>query len=163
DAAGLGRHGEDGAAGCKDGAGPIRRQMDAAEIVERLFDPMDAHLVEIGLESDGDEVVLAGADVEDPEITGAGVSDAAVVERGGLDVKDALVTELLHVLAVRGHGVEVADTVAVGNEVDTAIPEHRIGGGFRVVGGQRNSFRGGVETPDALGGAALVALGVTRL
>src|SRR6185437_4678137 len=163
DAAGFGRHGEEGATSCKHGAGAVRRQVDAGEIVERLLDPVDAHLVEVGLESDGDEMLLAAADVEDPEVAGAGVNDAAIVERGRLDVKDVLVTELLHVLAVRRHGVEITDAIAVGNEVNAAIPEHRIGGGSWIVGGKRNSFLGRVEAPDALGGAALVALGVARL
>ena len=161
--AGSGREGEDFAAGGENGGGAIGREVGHGEVVERLFDPVIAELVEIGNERDGDDGVLIGVEVEEPEVGAALIDDAAFGEGSGLDVESAVMRELLHVVALRVHGEDVHGAVAVGEEIDAGVPEHGIVRGAGVVGGEGNGFGAGIVAPDIFGGAALVALGGAAL
>ena len=69
----------------------------------------------------------------------------------------------LRVVSFFVHGEDVHDSVAIGEEVDAAVPEHRVGGSAGPVRSQGNGFIVAVELPDAFGGAALVALGLAGL
>ncbi len=70
---------------------------------------------------------------------------------------------LFDAVSVGVHGVDVHDAVAIAEEVDAAVPEHRLGRSAGVVGCEGNGFGFSVELPDALGSAALVALGFAWL
>ena len=88
DASGFGGEQEDGAAGGEDDVGAIGREVGGGEIVERLLDPVLAHLVEVGDEGDGDKLFVTGGEIEQPEVGAGGVDDAAFEERGGLHVEE---------------------------------------------------------------------------
>lgn len=103
DAPGFGGKQEDCAAGGEDGARAIRRDVDGGEVVDRLLDPVLAHLVEVGDQCDGNEFFVASGEVEEPEVGAGGVDDAALEERGGLDVEDVLVAFLPDAVALRVH------------------------------------------------------------
>src|SRR6202040_595520 len=125
---------------------------------ERLLDPGVAKLVKIGDERDGDDRVLIGVEVEQPEVGAALAGKLSLGEGSVLHVKAAMVGVLLHVAALWVHGKHVHGAVAVGEEIDATVPEHRIVRGSGVVGGEGHGFRAGIVTPDVFGGAALVAL-----
>ena len=96
--------------------------------------------------------------VEQPEVGSALVDHAFIGEGSGLHVKAAMMSELLHVVALRVHGEDVHRAVAVCEEIDAAVPEHRIVRSAGVIGSQRHGFGAGIVTPDIFGGAALIAL-----
>ena len=66
-------------------------------------------------------------------------------------------------VALRVHGVDIHDAVAVGEEIDAAVPEHGVRGGAGVVGREGNGFVLAVEAPDVFGRAAFVAFGLAGL
>ena len=57
------------------------------------------------------------------------------------------------------HRPEVHGAVAIGGEVNTAAPIHRVRTGSSIVGGEGNSFRTGAPFPEGLGLAAFISLG----
>ena len=78
----------------------IRRDVRHAEVFQRLLHPVIAQLVEIGNQRDGNDGVLIGIQVEQPEVCAALVHDAPVRERRGLHVEPAVMRVLLHVMAL---------------------------------------------------------------
>ena len=63
-----------------------------------------------------------------------------------------------------GHRPEVHRAVAIAQEVDPALPQHRRLAGARIVGRERNGFfRAEGERPQVLRRAAAIALGVAAL
>ena len=125
---------------------------------------MLALLVEVGVERDRHDAVFAGGDVEEMNVGAELVGDAAVVEGGAGGVPAGVERVLFRIASVRFHGPEVDGAVAVGEEVDAAMPPHGVLAGSREVGGEGRGLRVAVgELPDVLGGAAPVALGVAAL
>ncbi len=109
-------------------------------------------------------VVLARSGVEDVDVGHELVGDPAVVETGRAGVIALVESVLLEVAALEVHGPDVHRAVAVAQEIDPVLPDHRILAGPGVVGRQRDGlFAAEDEGPQVLGRAALVALRVTAL
>ncbi len=124
---------------------------------------MFAQLIEIRNQGDGDDGLAAGLDVQGPEVRAAGVHHAAIGHRSRSDIEYALMTLLLHVVALGVHGPNVHDAVAIGQKIDAAAPKHRIMRRAAPIRGQGSRFAAAVEGPDAFRFAAPIALAVARL
>ena len=79
-------------------------------------------------------------------------------------VEAAVMRVLAEVPAALGHRPDVHRAITIAEEIDAAVPEHRVLAGALVVGGQRDGFLVAVGIPpDVLRRAALVPLGVAAL
>ena len=155
---------DEDAAACRDGdLFAVGREVSGGDPVDGLFHPALTHLVEIGVEGDGDGVGLAAGDVEDVDVGLQLVDDAARaggVEARAHDVEADVPGVLLDVLAVGRHGPDVHVVVAVGEEVDAALKPQGALAGAGVVAGEVDGLGlAFLEVPELLDGAALVALG----
>ena len=163
DATGLGGEGEDLAARGEDSARSVWRNVHGCEVVMRFFDPMLAHLVEVGEQRNRDDLLVSGIQIEEPQIGAGGIDDAAVVERGRLHIEDILIAFFFDAVPLGAHGVDICDAIAIGEKVDTIFPEHGMGRGSGEIGRERDRFVFAVEAPDVLGESTLVALGLAPL
>src|SRR5580704_2973163 len=75
-----------------------------------------------------------------------------------LDIQSLVMGELLQVFSAFIHRPQVHGSVAIGQEIDPAIPPHRVLAGAAVVGGQGDCFVSAVKFPEGLRGSALVTL-----
>ena len=155
---------EDVAAGDEDDAVAVRRDVPGGQIVEGFRHPPLAHLVEVGGQGDGQGRIVPGADVENAEIGHELVGDAARVEARGAGVEALVGRVLLESAALEVHGPDVHGAVAVAQEIDPALPDHRVLARAGVVRGEGRGLVGPERVgPQVLGRAALVALGVAAL
>src|ERR1700722_14195687 len=70
---------------------------------------------------------------------------------------------LAKILAVFVHGPEIHGAIPIAQEMDAAVPPHRLLAGARKIRGERLGFFASGELPDVLSGTALVAFGGASL
>ena len=147
----------------KHGRRAVRRDVHLGQILYRLLHPVFAHLVKVGFESHGNLVFRAGGKIDRPQIGSAGVNHVPVARQCGLHVEDLLMALFFQVLALLVHRPDVLDAVAVRDEVDAPVPDHRVRGSAVVVSRKRFGLMSAIKAPDVLRPAALVALGLAPL
>ena len=152
------------AAGSGDDAGAVRRNVRGGGVIEGVLIQCSRKPIEIGSAARWDGLVGAGSDVVEVQIGAHLVDDAALRKATvALDVPTLMVRVLFEVLSVRIHRPEVHAAIAIGEEIDAAVPPHGVLAGAREVAGERHGFLARGVLPNLLRGSALVALGLAAL
>ena len=127
---------EDMAAGDEDDAVAVRRDVPGGQVIEGFRHPSLAHLVEVRGQGDGQSGVLARGDVEDAQVGHELVGDPSGVEAGRAGVEALVEGVLLEPAALEVHRPDVHGAVAVAQEVDPVLPDHRVLARAGVIRGQ---------------------------
>ena len=101
-------------------------ESDVGDVFSGIRHPLFAQLIQVTHELDRDHAIFSRPDVVVPEVACPVVDDASV-RQGGLTNIEVLVRRVLcEVVAAIGHRPKIHRAIAVGDEVDPAIPPHRV-------------------------------------
>jgi len=132
------------------------------EIIHRLLYPMLAHLVEVGNQRNGNHFLMAGVQVEKPQVGTRSIDNAPIIQRRGFNIENMLMAFLLHAVPVSVHRVDIHHAVAIGEKIEAPIRKHGIGRGAGPVRSQRHSLILAIEPPQIFRPSTLVTLGLTH-